>query len=226
MKSTAGVTFSHHESKIKNPELNYVAAERIWVKYCSNHGKTAICTVYCGFQSPDNRHYKWNEGIYSVLTSEVRDLRGQGFRVIVQGDLNGWVGNVAELGGIPGNKEKVNPNGELLLTFLSNNHLANVNGATRVVQGVPQKICQGLWTRHAKDYFSSSVIDYVLVSEEHLVSVIEMTIDQDGRLGGGSDHNMLISRWEDKFISIPKVDPVRKPGGISKMQIGSSSGVL
>ena len=39
-----------------------------------------------------------------------------------------------------------------------------------------------------------------------------MTIDQDGRLGGGSDHNMLISRWEDKFISIPKVEPVRKPG--------------
>ena len=81
VKSTTGVTFSHHEPKIKNPELNYVAAERIWVKYCSNHGKTAICTVYCGFQSPDNRHYKWNEGIYSVLTSEVRDLRCQGLGV-------------------------------------------------------------------------------------------------------------------------------------------------
>ena len=84
--------------------------------------------------------------------------------------------------------------------------------AIRIVQGEPQKICQGLWTRHSKDYVSSSVIDYVLVSEEHLVSIIEMTIDQDGRLGGGSDHNMLISRWEDKFISIPKVEPVRKPG--------------
>ena len=147
-----------------------------------------------------------------MLTSEVRDLRCQGFRVIVQGDLNGWVGNVAEIGGIPGNREKVNPNGELLLTFLSNNFLTNVNGATRVVHGEPQKICQGLWTRHAKDYVSSSVIDYVLVSKEHLGSVIEMTIDQDGRLGGGSDHNMIISRWKDKFISIPKVEPVRKPG--------------
>ena len=52
VKSTAGVTFSHHEPKIKNPELNYVAAERLWIKYCSDHGKTAICTVYCGFQSP------------------------------------------------------------------------------------------------------------------------------------------------------------------------------
>ena len=49
VKSTTGVTFSLHEPKINNPELKYVAAERIWVKYCSNHGKTAICTVYCGF---------------------------------------------------------------------------------------------------------------------------------------------------------------------------------
>ena len=73
LPSTARVAFSHHEPKINKPELSYVAAERLWIKYHSDHGKTAICTVYCGFQSPDNRHYQWNEGIYYVLANKVRE---------------------------------------------------------------------------------------------------------------------------------------------------------
>ena len=212
VKLTAGVTFSHYEPNIKNPELNYVSAERIWVKYNSEHGKTAICTVYCGFQSQDNRHYQWNEGIYSVLNDEVRLLRGQGFRVVLQGDFNGWVGQDVAQGGIPGNREKVTPNGKLLLDFIKLNNLINVNGATKIVDGVTKSICKGLWTRHANDYVSSSVLDYVLVTAEHIETAKEMTIDQEGRLGGGSDHNILTSRWLDKFISIPKVQPTRKPG--------------
>ena len=102
VKTSAGVTFSQHQPLIKDPQLNYVSSERLWVKYTSPHGKTALCTVYMGFQAQDNRHLKWNEGIYQVLTDEIRDLRGQGFRVILVGDYNAWIGNVAEQGGIHG----------------------------------------------------------------------------------------------------------------------------
>ena len=212
VKTSAGVTFSQHQPSIKDPQLNYVSSERLWVKYTSPHGKTALCTAYLGFQAQDNRHLKWNEGIYQVLTDEIRDLRGQGYRVILVGDYNAWIGNVAEQGGIPGNHSRVTPNGMLFLEFLSNNNLSNVNAATRVVNGVEKRICDGLWTRHANDYASSSILDYVVVSKEHIWSALEMEVDQNGAHGGGSDHNMLFSRWSDKFISIPKVQPIRKPG--------------
>ena len=212
VKTSAGVTFSQHQPLIKDPQLNYVSSERLWVKYTSPHGKTALCTVYMGFQAQDNRHLKWNEGIYQVLTDEIRDLRGQGYRVILVGDYNAWIGNVAEQGGIPGNNARVTPNGMLFLEFLSNNNLSNVNAATRVINGVDKRICDGLWTRHASDYASSSILDYVVVSKEHIWSALEMEVDQNGAHGGGSDHNMLFSRWSDKFISIPKVQPIRKPG--------------
>ena len=212
VRSTTGVSFSKYDPVIKYPELNYVGAERLWVKYCSSQGKTAIGTIYCGFQASDNRHLQWNEGIYKVLSEEIRDLRGQGYRVLVQGDYNAWIGNQVDHGGLPGNRSKVTPNGELFLSFVAENNLINVNGATRQLNGRTEKICSGLWTRHASDYVSSSVLDYVVVSEEHLWTVKDMMIDQDGALGGGSDHNMIISRWQDKFISIPKVQPFRRPG--------------
>ena len=114
-------------------------------------------------------------------------------------------------GGIPGNREKVTPNGELFLSFLRSNDLTNINSATRLLNGREERICKGLWTRHASDYVSSSILDYLVVTKEHLSSVKEMIVDQDGVYGGSSDHNMLFSRWTDKFINIPKVQPPRKP---------------
>ena len=212
VRANTGISFSKYEPKIRYPELNYVSSERLWIKYSSAEGKSAICTVYMGFQASDNRHLEWNEGIYKVLAEEIRDLRGQGFRVLLQGDYNAWIGCQAEHGGIPGNRSKVTPNGELFLEFLADNNLANANGATRERDGKKERVCTGLWTRHGSDYTSSSVLDYVVVSEEHLWSLKEMMIDQDGRLGGGSDHNMIISKWQDKFITIPKVQPFRRPG--------------
>ena len=212
VKKATGVVLSQHNPKIKNPALNYVSSERLWVKYKSDHGKSAICTLYIGFQASDNRHLEWNEGIYKVLAEEIRELRGEGFRIILQGDYNAWVGNVLEQGGIPGNRPKITRNGELFLSFLRDNNLNHVNGAVRVQGDWETRICKGLWTRHASDYISSSVLDYVVVSAEHLGSVVEMKVDQDGVHGGASDHNMIFSRWLDKFISVPELPPVKNPG--------------
>ena len=212
VRETAGITYSQYDPKISDPNLLYVSSERLWIKYQSNHGKCAVATVYLGFQASDNRHLDWNKGIYNVLEEEVRVLRGEGYRVLIQGDFNSWIGNNPEEGGIQGNNAKVTPNGKLFLAFLSRNKLVNVNGATRKIQGVEQRICRGLWTRHGNDYTSSSILDFLVVTEEHIDSVCEMMVDQDGIYGGGSDHCMIFSRWVDKFISVPKVQPVRNPG--------------
>ena len=159
-----------------------------------------------------NRHQDWNEGIYKVLADEIRDLRGQGYRIVLQGDFNAWVGNVLERGGIPGNRQKVTKNGELFLSFLAENNLANVNAAVRTQGNWETRICKGLWTRHASDYVSSSILDYVVVSSEHLGTIVEMVVDQGGLHGGTSDHNMLFTRVVDKFKAVPELPPVRNAG--------------
>ena len=211
VRESVGVSFSQHSPTISNPDLAYVDYERLWVKYSSDKGKSAICTTYLGFQAADNRHYEWNVGIYKVLAEEIRNLRGDGYRVILMGDFNGWIGNIPEDGGIPGNRAKVTPNGELLLAFIRDNSISNLNSAVRTPGDWDTRICQGLWTRHSSDYASSSILDYVLVTEEHLGGAIEMIVDQDGAFGGSSDHNMVFSRWADKFISVPRTQPPRKP---------------
>ena len=110
------------------PALACVNSERLWIKYKSDHGITAICTVYLGFQADDNRHQDWNEGIYKVLADEIWDLR--------------------------------------------------VNAAVRTQGNWDSRICKGLWIRHASDYVSSSILDYVVVSSEHLGTIVEMVVDQ------------------------------------------------
>ena len=212
VRKSAGVKFKKLSPNIPRAELNYVANERLWITYQSQHGKTAICTVYLGYNDSDGRHYNWNKGILEVLSEEVRDLRDDGYRVILQGDFNSHVGSDLQHGGIPGNHpQQPNRNGELFLAFLSDNQLTHLNGAVRQEGNWNSRLCQGMWTRHSADYRSSTIIDYVVVSSEHLGSAREMTVDQGGLYGGDSDHCMLFSRFDDKFISARPRNTPQKP---------------
>ena len=208
------VTYSRYSPTIVNPSLAYVNKERMWVTVESQGGKTAICCVYLGCHNADGRHEEHNKGIYKVVAEEVYTLRGKGFRVVLQGDFNAWVGLDLMQGGIPGNRRKTNSSGEAFKTFLASNSLVHVNGACRVPGDWSTRISEGLWTRHGPDYVSTTVLDYVVVSIEHLDSVLEMFVDQDGDLGGHSDHNMIITRVRDKFLSVLRVSSARtsKPG--------------
>ena len=203
VRKSMGVVFKKFNHKISKPELNYVDSERLWVTYQSQQGKSAICTLYLGFNASDRRHEAWNRGIYEVLSQEVMELRSQGYRIIMQGDFNSHVGAVLEQGGIPGNyPSTVNKNGELFLSFLSENNLCHLNGAVRVQGDWSTRICRGLWTRHAKDYTNSTILDYVVVSSEDIGSVQEMEVDQWAVYGGASDHNMIFARLTEKFVSV------------------------
>ena len=199
-----GIVFSRHRPNIKMGKLAYVDKERLWVTYKSKNEKTAICCVYLACENQNKLHVSWNSGIVEVLTEEIFDLRGKGFRIILQGDFNSWVGSNIDNGGIPGNRAKVNGNGVTFKKFLEENNLLHVNGACRTKGDLSTRICTGLWTRHGPDYVTSSVIDYVVVSQEHLDSVTDMMVDQHGVHGGDSDHNLIVSRFKDEFVSVTR----------------------
>ena len=47
----------------------------------------------------------------------------------------------------------------------------------------------------------------------HLDSVVEMVVDQRGVMGGDSDHNLVVTRMRDKFVTSNRVvPPVSKEG--------------
>ena len=195
------MSFCKLNPKISKPELQYVDKERLWVTYKSSGGKTAVATVYLGWNASDDRHHDWNMGIFEVLEDEVRDLRDQGFRVVLQGDFNSWVGSDLVKRGIPGNRPAVpNANGDLFLRFLEANSLSHVNGAVREAGNWDTRISRGLWTRHSPDYRSSTVLDYVVVSDEHMDTVHEMLVDEEGVFGGGSDHKNQKRKWSKEAL--------------------------
>ena len=66
-----------------------------------------------------------------------------------------------------------------------------------------QRLTTGLWTRQRGG--SSSVPDYAVISSEHLSSVISLHIDDQGVLGGGSDHNWLILDLSDCFVRMKRI---------------------
>ena len=208
-----GLLFSRYSPKIENPNLAYVDKERMWIIYDSRAGKTAICNVYLGYQDNDDRHGEWNEGILSVLEREIFTLRGKGYRINLQGDFNSWVGDKLQDGGIPGNDPRCNLNGDRFRAFLDNNNLTHLNGAVRTVGDWSTRISKGIWTRHAPNYGGSTVLDYSVVSSEHLESVKTFEVDQNGIFGGASDHNFLFTRLIDSFVKMSRIIKNNKTPG-------------
>ena len=210
-RNTNGLDFKEYKPKVLNPDHGFVNNERMWVTIDSLRQKTAICGVYMGFQANDDRHGEWNDIIYQVLRSEVRDLRQAGYRVILKGDFNGHVGNIINKG-IVGNHPIVNKNGERFLNFLKETNACHVNGACRVQGDWSTRISKGLWTRQRSGV--STILDYGVITCEHLDTVKSFVIDDKGIFPSGSDHNWSFFEVEDHFVTKRKVisnKSVRKP---------------
>ena len=172
---TDGPLFKLHSPAIKNPMSAFVNNERLWVLCETQSYKTAICCVYMGCHYDDGRHEVWNQLIYATISEEQNDLRRKGFRVCIVGDLNGHIGAVPGIG-IAGNKPNVNLNGRMILDFEDQNDFSILNRAST-----------GLWTRQCE--FNSTILDYALLSKEHIGSFKSMHIDDQGHFGGDSDHH-------------------------------------
>ena len=197
-----GLIFKRHTPDITDPDHAFVNNERVWVTVASQASKTAICGAYFSCQQSDDRYGKWNDTMYAVIQQEAFALRSKGFRVVYLGDFNGHVGNKPGEG-IIGNAPGVNPNGRRLLNFLSVTDSVHINGYCRVPGDWSTRLSTGLWTRQRGGH--TSIIDYGIISKEHVTSVISLTIDDRGLLGGGSDHNWLILDLEDKFVQKKRI---------------------
>ena len=195
MKNSNGLRFRQKKFKIQDKLYEYVNKERVWITVETEGYKTAFCFVYMGFQCGEDRHGNWNDGIYLVLEEETRSLWRSGHRVIISGDMNGWIGNE-----IQGNDPRVNNNGERFLNFIDRNEMFHLNGSKKT---------SGVFTRHASE--SSTAIDYVSMSKEHSGTFRKMVIDEKGDLGGDSDHVWSIVDVDDKFRKKKKcAKPSRK----------------
>ena len=200
VKNSSGIIAREYAPEIKDKDLKYVSRERLWVLCESQLQKTAICSIYIACQG--DHHIQWNQGIYEVLSKEVVALKEQGYRCVLQGDFNGHVGSDLRHGGIPGNvPSRPNENGLMFLNFLKQNNLIHLNGAVKEEGIWASRLSRGLWTRHSYDYSSSTILDYVVISAEHIGDAEEMYIDQEGLYAGASDHCMLFSSFSDKFLS-------------------------
>jgi hypothetical protein len=207
-----GIVFERLSPKIANPDQSFVAKERVWILYKSCRGPTAVCAAYFGFYNADRRHDWWNDQIYSVLGKEIFKLKGDGYRVSIQADFNCWVGDKLADGGIPGNDPRTNPYGAKFIDFLKINGLVHINAACRIPGDWSTRIANGLWTRHAPGDGPSTVLDFSVVSAEHLSSVDSLDIDQNGSLGGSSDHNIMITRLADRFVqAVRRVNVTPRP---------------
>ena len=100
----------------------------------SNDGMVTIHRYGLGCNYNDDRNDEWNNLIYTTLGEEQNDLRHQGFRVCIVGDMNGHIGCQPGIG-IIRNKPHINQNGQMLLNFESNNDLC-----------IMKKEASGLWT--------------------------------------------------------------------------------
>ena len=209
-KLTDGVLFKRHTPDITDPEDNFINSERVWITVESLACKTAVCGMYLGYQSSTDKHGAWNDSIYRVVQQEAFMLRSKGYRVCYLADFNGHVGN--KLGeGVPGNTPDINPNGRRFLSFLANTDSRHINGECRVPGQVNTMITKGLWTRQRGGH--SSVIDYGVISREHMNTVVSMEIDDKGLYGGGgSDHNWIFLHLSDRFMKKRRIlnSPVKK----------------
>ena len=212
-KKREGLVFKQYNPKIVDPSSVFVDKERLWVTYESEGRKSAVCVVYLGWNASDDRHVEWNEKILKVLAEEIYQLRAKGFRINLQGDFNAWVGSDLLDYGIPGNCRAPNKNGIMFKDFLRSNNLLHLNGACRQEGVWETRVSRGLWTRHDPDYKSSTILDYSVVSAEHFDSVIWFEVDDQGKLGGAADHNMLFTKLKDTFVFKTKMNRKEKMGG-------------
>ena len=137
-----------------------------------------------------NDDYKlWNESLYETIQGELRGLENEGYKCMIMGDMNAHIGTPPL--GIDGNKPGTNSNGRKLLDFVSNNNLVILNRN--------KELCTGTFTRIT--LYSSTILDYVLITNNLQDNIIRMGIDDKVSLLSGSDHVAL--RVD---ISVPQIN--------------------
>ena len=200
-KEAKNVKYRERIFKIKDQANKFVSKERVWItSKPKKRAKMAFLFVYFAYQAEGDKNGEWNNRIYEVISSEIKELKMKGFLIHMSGDINGWVGAGAR--GVPGNDPRTNENGIRFLNFLQRAGMEHINGT---------KVCSGLFTR--QDARSSTVLDFVATHTEDVHRVTRLFIDEFGTLGGNSDHVFMISHieagveCEEPLVKVTKGSP-------------------
>ena len=166
----------NHMPRVPDKAPAWVKNECSWIRVHNQGMRLAICTVYMAAEIIENTAYQdWNIALYGYLANEIRALQSEGYGCILMGDFSGHVGCPPK--GIEGNRHGINFNECQLLNFAEENYLKILN--------IDKNLCEGTFTRITPT--SSTILDYVLVTESVYPLINTMNIDEGVKLLAGSD---------------------------------------
>ena len=110
-------------------------------------------------------------------------LTAQNYSVSLCGDFNSWLGTTGPYG-MPENRDHINPNGQLLIDFMTPR---NIKLANKFEQA------EGVYTRFPdRKECKPSVLDLVLLEEEMYSKLTAFVVDEDNTYGVTSDHRLVL----------------------------------
>ena len=102
-------------------------SERLWVIYEDGEEKHAFCGVYLAVKPYKNKKSEeQNAEILNLLQIELAKLTAQNYSVSLCGDFNSWLGTTGPYG-MRENRNHINPNGELLIGFMTPRNIKLAN---------------------------------------------------------------------------------------------------
>ena len=140
-------------------------AEMIFVQVTCGRNNMTIGIIYAPQENQVNKQ-QVNE-MYETIEEEIQKAKDEKQVVMIVGDLNCKVGEI-----IKGNRKEVTKGGRRLIKLKDEMDMTIMNAEDN---------CKGLWTRIQKETRSikKSVIDYVLITEEHRSIIEKMEIDEE-----------------------------------------------
>ena len=104
--------------------------------------------------------------MYQYLENEIEKAKTENHIIVIGGDFNCKIGKV-----VKGNRKEITKGGRRLLKMARSNEMKIMNSSER---------CTGTWTRTQieKGKPINTVIDYILISEEHESYIKNMEIDE------------------------------------------------
>ena len=173
----------HCWSPIVPSNLSYIQNERQWLLLTNGKDRIAFLHIYLACQSHKSDGFlQWNEDLLHLVTQETIKLKIQGFTTLSMGDFNSRVGIIP---GLEENTPDTNMNTPMFLNFVSTTSMVIIN-TLPISKGVFTRFMDGSGRPGTK-----AVLDYGLVSSDHVHTVTSFVIDEEARFDAGSDHALL-----------------------------------
>ena len=142
----------------------------------------AICNVYgaATITKKESNHIEWNSRLFTTIEGELKQLRSQGFAIIISGDLNGHLGpQPMPLGRA---RQPRNDTGTMILNLEHRGKLKIANRFEKNGKCIT-------WQMYNKEKIctAESCLDYTLIDNNIPESDFEFEIMEDGM---DSDHYM------------------------------------